>query len=208
MPRTVRTARGEMIDFDAIVIKQQIASAPMNIDVARRKEFIDSKEGKVRGARKPTFIDGASEGAPDPNAFVTGEATRQVVINDAVSVNPSQELVVVVASPPAVELFVHLALQYGVVNGLDSDQDEETAAASGQIEEVFVVGEVDGHLGEPTLPHPAIQHALKDLCRSALRRATVPDQVVIREEDEFLRDAEAPWGEGSRRGCHRQELVE
>lgn len=86
MPRTVRTARGEMIDFDAIVIKQQIASAPMNIDVARRKEFIDSKEGKVRGARKPTFIDGASEGAPDPNAFVTGEATRQVVINDAVSV--------------------------------------------------------------------------------------------------------------------------
>lgn len=86
MPRTVRTARGEMIDFDAIVIKQQIAAAPMNIDVARRKEFIDSKEGKVRGARKPTFIDGASEGAPDPNAFVTGEATRQVVINDAVSV--------------------------------------------------------------------------------------------------------------------------
>ena len=86
MPRTVRTARGEMIDFDAIVIKQQIAAAPMNIDVARRKEFIDSKEGKVRGARKPTFIDGASEGAADPNAFVTGEATRQVVINDAVSV--------------------------------------------------------------------------------------------------------------------------
>lgn len=84
MPRTVRTARGEMIDFDAIVIKQQIASAPMNIDVARRKEFIDSKEGKVRGARRPTFIDGA--GTPDPNAFVTGEATRQVVINDAVSI--------------------------------------------------------------------------------------------------------------------------
>lgn len=86
MPRTVRTARGEMIDFDAIVIKQQIAAAPMNIDVARRKEFIDSKEGKARGTRKPTFIDGASEEAPDPNTFVTGEATRQVVINDAVSV--------------------------------------------------------------------------------------------------------------------------
>lgn len=86
MARNIRTARGEVIDFDAIVIKQQIAAAPMNIDVARRKEFIDSKEGKVRGARRPsTFIDGAG-GAPNPNQFVTGATTRQVVINDAVSV--------------------------------------------------------------------------------------------------------------------------
>lgn len=86
MPRIVRTARGEQIDFDAIVIKQQIAAAPMNIEVARRKEFIDSKEGKMRRARKPsTFVDGAITSA-DPNIFVTGEATRQVVVNDAVSV--------------------------------------------------------------------------------------------------------------------------
>jgi len=91
MPRIVRTARGEQIDFDAIVIKQQIAAAPMNIDVARRKEFIDSKEGKVRGARRPTsFVDGA--GTPDHNAFVTGATTRQVVKNDAVSIK--QEAVV------------------------------------------------------------------------------------------------------------------
>jgi hypothetical protein len=87
MPRNVRTARGEVIDFDAVVIKQQIASAPMNIDVARRKEFIDSKEGKVRGARKSSFIDGAGQsGVPNPNQFVTGEGVRQVVINDAVSI--------------------------------------------------------------------------------------------------------------------------
>ena len=52
MPRIVRTARGLEVDFDAIVIKQQIAQAPMNIDVARRKEFIDSKEGK-RGVQRP-----------------------------------------------------------------------------------------------------------------------------------------------------------
>lgn len=86
MPRIVRTARGEQIDFDAIVIKQQIASAPMNIEVARRKEFIDSKEGKVRGARRPSaFVDGAGTGG-NANTFVTGETTRQVVINDAVSI--------------------------------------------------------------------------------------------------------------------------
>ena len=53
MPRNVRTARGDIVDFDAIIIKQQLAQAPMNIEVARRKEFIDSKEGKVRGAKKP-----------------------------------------------------------------------------------------------------------------------------------------------------------
>lgn len=84
MPKIIRTARGEQIDFDAVVIKQQIAQAPMNIEVARRKEFIDSKEGKARGQRKPSFITG--DGTPDPNAFVTGETVRQVVINDAVSV--------------------------------------------------------------------------------------------------------------------------
>ena len=86
MPRIVRTARGEQIDFDAIVIKQQIASAPMNIEVARRKEFIDSKEGKVRGARRPSaFVDGTGT-CGNANTFVTGETTRQVVINDAVSI--------------------------------------------------------------------------------------------------------------------------
>lgn len=56
MPRHVRTARGEIVDFDAIVIKQQLAEAPMKIDVARRKEFIDSKETKLRGAKKPPVV--------------------------------------------------------------------------------------------------------------------------------------------------------
>lgn len=69
MPRTVRTARGEIVDFDAIVIKQQIAQAPMNLDVARRKEFIDSKEGKVRGARKP-MAEAVAETMPDPSTVV------------------------------------------------------------------------------------------------------------------------------------------
>ena len=52
MPRNVRTARGEIVDFDAIIIKQQIAQAPMNVEVARRKDFIDSKESRSRGARQ------------------------------------------------------------------------------------------------------------------------------------------------------------
>lgn len=62
MPRIVRTARGEQVDFDTIVIKQQLANAPMNIEVAKRKEFIDTKE---KTGRKPAplvdnFDDGVS----------------------------------------------------------------------------------------------------------------------------------------------------
>jgi hypothetical protein len=62
MPRIVRTARGEQVDFDTIVIKQQLAQAPMNVEVARRKEFIDSKEGKQRGQRTGNItVDGQIE---------------------------------------------------------------------------------------------------------------------------------------------------
>jgi hypothetical protein len=57
MSRNIRTARGEIVDFDAIIIKHQLAQAPMNIEVARRKEFIDSKEGKVRGAKKTVAVE-------------------------------------------------------------------------------------------------------------------------------------------------------
>lgn len=60
MPKNVRTARGEVIDFDMLVLKQKIADAPMNIEVQRRREFIDSKEGKGRGARAAQPEDQAS----------------------------------------------------------------------------------------------------------------------------------------------------
>jgi hypothetical protein len=53
MARNVRTARGDIVDFDTIVIKQALADAPMNIEVARRKNFIDAKESKLRGQRRP-----------------------------------------------------------------------------------------------------------------------------------------------------------
>jgi hypothetical protein len=50
MSRMIRTARGHEVDFDAILIKQQLAQAPMNIEVAQRKRFIDSKEEKPKRA--------------------------------------------------------------------------------------------------------------------------------------------------------------
>jgi len=82
MPRIVRTARGELVDFDTIVIKQQLAQAPMNVEVARRKEFIDSKEGKVRGAQRASSITIDSAEPISQDYSVSGENTKAVSMAD------------------------------------------------------------------------------------------------------------------------------
>jgi hypothetical protein len=38
-----RSARGEMVDFDLLKIKEQIATAPPSSDVTRRRDFIENK---------------------------------------------------------------------------------------------------------------------------------------------------------------------
>jgi hypothetical protein len=56
------SARGEPVDFDAVLIKQQLAQAPMTIDVEKRKTFIESKE--VRKRADPVVL------APLPEEFI------------------------------------------------------------------------------------------------------------------------------------------
>jgi hypothetical protein len=88
MAKQVRTARGVLIDFDAIIIKNQMAQAPMNIEVASRKNFIDSKEGRARGQRR------------GPNdTFVTNEPTR-VVVNSAPMIEAAPMMESVDEDPP------------------------------------------------------------------------------------------------------------
>ena len=43
MPKKTRSAKGEVIDFDLLKIKAQIASAPKPTDVRKREDFIDKK---------------------------------------------------------------------------------------------------------------------------------------------------------------------
>ena len=43
MPKKTRSAKGEVIDFDLLKIKAQIASAPKPTDVRNREDFIDKK---------------------------------------------------------------------------------------------------------------------------------------------------------------------
>jgi hypothetical protein len=43
MPKKVRTAKGQIIDFDLLRIKQQLGDAPKPANVQARQDFIDQK---------------------------------------------------------------------------------------------------------------------------------------------------------------------
>lgn len=43
MSKGVKSARGAVVDFDLLKIKQQIASAPKTVQVQEREDFIDNK---------------------------------------------------------------------------------------------------------------------------------------------------------------------
>ena len=45
MAKITRSARGELIDFELLAIKQQLASAPVPKVVEQRKQAIDEKDG-------------------------------------------------------------------------------------------------------------------------------------------------------------------
>lgn len=45
MGQLIRSARGELIDFEMLAIKQQLASAPVPKAVEARKKAIDAKDG-------------------------------------------------------------------------------------------------------------------------------------------------------------------
>ena len=52
MPNFIRSARGEVIDFELLAIKNQLASAPVPKAVEQRKQAIDEKDG-VRSSVTP-----------------------------------------------------------------------------------------------------------------------------------------------------------
>jgi len=95
MARNVRTARGDLVDFDAIIIKQQLAQAPMNIEVQKRKQFIDSKEGKPRG--------GAKEVPAAPLEVKKAELIKEEPVKQAAPVQAAKPVEVKPAPPVATE---------------------------------------------------------------------------------------------------------
>jgi hypothetical protein len=53
MGKKVRSARGELVDFDLLKIKEQIAAAPPPTDVRARQDFIDRRLRRRMKVAKP-----------------------------------------------------------------------------------------------------------------------------------------------------------
>jgi hypothetical protein len=45
MSKKARSARGDVVDFDLLTIKQQLADAPIPVGATHRRKFIDEKDG-------------------------------------------------------------------------------------------------------------------------------------------------------------------
>lgn len=55
MTKLVRTARGQMVDFDLIKIKQQLADMPVPTEVKARENFVEKRlKRKLRTKSVPT----------------------------------------------------------------------------------------------------------------------------------------------------------
>ena len=71
MGKMARSARGEIVDFDLIAIRQQLASAPPPVEVSTRREYIDNKEAgrplKEDTLLKPISVNGVSSEEFDDN---------------------------------------------------------------------------------------------------------------------------------------------
>ena len=54
MGKNAKSARGEIVDFDLIKIKEQMASAPPSTDVKARQDFVDRRlHRRVKRAKAP-----------------------------------------------------------------------------------------------------------------------------------------------------------
>lgn len=45
MSKRAKSARGEMVDFDLLSIKQHLAATPVPVSVQNRRKFIDERDG-------------------------------------------------------------------------------------------------------------------------------------------------------------------
>lgn len=100
MPKHIRSARGEMVDFDLVLIKQQITASSAPTNVSSRADFI---ENKIR--RKSRRVN--KLGAPVVAERDLGEEVTSASLDDLVEPEEFQEPIVeeepVVEEKPAVK---------------------------------------------------------------------------------------------------------
>lgn len=71
MAKLVRSARGELVDFELLAIKQQLASAPVPKVVEKRQQAIEEKDGV-----KSTITPDISFSTEEPAPLVSGQAKQ------------------------------------------------------------------------------------------------------------------------------------
>lgn len=81
--RKARSARGELVDFDLLAIKKQLATAPVAVGVDERRRFIDEKDGirttrvvEVTPAPEASALSLGVEAAVESAAAVTTSKTK------------------------------------------------------------------------------------------------------------------------------------
>lgn len=78
MSKKARSARGEVVDFDLIAIREQLASKPPTIDVDIRRQYVDAKEKakQIIKAIPITTTTGKKESAtPEQKSITSKEKT-------------------------------------------------------------------------------------------------------------------------------------
>ncbi len=68
MSHLIRSARGEIVDFELLAIKQQLASAPVPKVVEDRKKAIDEKDGVRTSVQPDIDFLAVSQAAADSSA--------------------------------------------------------------------------------------------------------------------------------------------
>jgi hypothetical protein len=68
MGKIARSARGTIVDFDLLAIKEQLATAPVPVSVDQRRKFIDEKDGVKTRQTLPSALVMAAEGANESAA--------------------------------------------------------------------------------------------------------------------------------------------
>ncbi len=56
MAKQARSARGKIVDFDLLAIKQQLAKQPVPVGVNQRRRFIDEKDGIKHRAQENYIV--------------------------------------------------------------------------------------------------------------------------------------------------------
>ncbi len=89
MPRKARSARGVIVDFDLMKIKEQIASAPTPLEVKLRQDFIENRvKRRLKKAQTTVKVESTAVEAdpklpePSTDAVEEDEAVDSAYIED------------------------------------------------------------------------------------------------------------------------------